>query len=69
MAMRRDRVRADRRANMMKFRVDGTVGETELKLRLYSWVWIGGKNFRPERNATATPAFRDRLVYIRLSTE
>lgn len=30
MAMRRDRVRADRRANMMEFRVDAT---TELKLR------------------------------------
>lgn len=38
MTIRRDRVRADRRANMMEFRVDGTVAETELKLRLFSYV-------------------------------
>lgn len=37
MAMRRDRVRADRRANIMEFRVYGTVAETELKLRLFSY--------------------------------
>lgn len=36
MVMRRDRVRADRRANIMEYRVDGTVAGTQVKLRLFS---------------------------------